>query len=134
MWMAVGLACLIAPVTGSQTAPFAPEGAYAGHWGVDFTAAEGSAVKAPLSGTVSFAGSVAGMQTVTIEQGENQQDPSDAGPFAFDVTFSEDVTGFAADDVVVTGTRGPRNIDGLAVADAGDGDASGPALRFRLLD
>src|SRR5690606_20070506 len=38
-------------------------------WGVDFAAAEGAVVKAPLAGTVSFAGLVAGMRTVTIEQG-----------------------------------------------------------------
>lgn len=66
----LGLVCLLLPYPGGDVIrPFAPEGAYAGHWGVDVAAPAGSPVSAPLGGRVSFAGSVAGMLTVTIEQG-----------------------------------------------------------------
>ena len=61
--------CLQAPVPGEVTAPFAPIGRYAGHWGLDLASAPGSPVLAPGAGTVSFAGSVAGMLTVTIDHG-----------------------------------------------------------------
>lgn len=70
MWLAVGLVCLLAPIFGQQVGSFAPEGAYAGHWGLDLAASSGSSVRAPLAGTVSFAGSVAGMRTVTILNGD----------------------------------------------------------------
>jgi len=70
MWLLVGFACLLAPVPGAVQTPFAPTGAYAGHWGVDLAAEMGTAVRAPVGGTVSFAGSVAGMLTVTIVSGE----------------------------------------------------------------
>ncbi|HEX6301757.1 MAG TPA: M23 family metallopeptidase [Acidimicrobiia bacterium] len=64
---AVAAVCLSAPVDGPITADFAPVGRYSGHWGVDYAAEVGAAVRAPVSGTVTFAGSVAGMRTVTIE-------------------------------------------------------------------
>lgn len=65
--LAIAAVCVSAPVEGPMTAPFAPVGEYAGHWGVDFDAEPGTTVRAPVSGTVTFAGSVAGMRTVTIE-------------------------------------------------------------------
>lgn len=65
----LGLVCLTAPVPGPVIAPYAPAGAYAGHWGVDLAAPAGSEVRAPLDGHVSFAGVVAGMSTVTVESG-----------------------------------------------------------------
>jgi len=64
---AVAAVCLSAPVDGPVTADFAPVGEYDGHWGVDYAADVGESVRAPVSGTVTFAGSVAGMRTVTIE-------------------------------------------------------------------
>ncbi|MGA7271093.1 MAG: M23 family metallopeptidase [Acidimicrobiia bacterium] len=70
MWMLVALACLLPPVPGAVVAGFAPQGGYGGHWGIDLAAIEGAGVRAPLSGVVSFAGSVAGMQTVTVKSGE----------------------------------------------------------------
>lgn len=70
MWMLVALACLLPPVPGGVVAGFAPQGAYGGHWGIDLASAEGSPVRAPLSGVVSFAGSVAGMRTVTVVSGD----------------------------------------------------------------
>lgn len=70
MWLALGLVCLMAPVDSPVVEPYAPTGAYAGHWGVDFAAVPGTVVASPLDGRVSFAGSVAGMLTVTIERGD----------------------------------------------------------------
>ena len=49
--------------------PFAPIGSYEGHWGVDISASGGSSVATVGSGTVSFAGSVAGRRSVTIYHG-----------------------------------------------------------------
>ena len=60
--------CLIT-LPGPITAPFAPEGRFAGHWGVDVARPFGSSVQAPLDGVVSHAGSVAGVRSVTIRQG-----------------------------------------------------------------
>ena len=66
--LTIAAACLIA-LPGPITEPFAPQGAYAGHWGVDVAMAAGSPVVAPLDGVVTFAGQVAGVRTVTIRQG-----------------------------------------------------------------
>jgi hypothetical protein len=61
----------IPPVAGSVVRPFAePPGAYAaGHRGVDFAAAPGTAVRASNDGVVSFAGSVAGALHVVVAHG-----------------------------------------------------------------
>ena len=61
-------ACLLT-LPGPVTEPFAPIGAYDGHWGVDVAVPEGAVVAAPLDGVVSFAGTVAGVRTVTIRNG-----------------------------------------------------------------
>lgn len=66
--LAMAAACLIA-LPGPVTQPFAPDGPYAGHWGVDVAVDEGSLVESPLDGVVSFAGSVVGVRTVTVRQG-----------------------------------------------------------------
>lgn len=44
--------------------------------------------------------------TVTIDQAPSQADPTDAGTVVFRVVFSEAVTGFGSDDVVLSGTAG----------------------------
>jgi len=44
--------------------------------------------------------------TVAINQGATQADPTNTSPITFDVVFSEDVTGFEEDDVVVNGMAG----------------------------
>ncbi len=63
----LAVACfIIAPVSGPVTEQYAPVGRYAGHWGVDIAAPEGIEVRAPLDGVVTFAGTVAGMKTVTV--------------------------------------------------------------------
>ena len=69
MLLAVALSavCLIAPVDGPVITEYAPVGSYGGHWGVDYATARGTPVVAPASGRVTFAGSVAGMRSVTIE-------------------------------------------------------------------
>ena len=61
--------CLEAPVNGGVMAPFAPVGQFGGHWGVDLAAVPGTVVRAPADGRVTFAGTVAGMRTVTIDVG-----------------------------------------------------------------
>ncbi len=60
---------LAQPVPGDVVASFAPEGTYAGHWGVDFAAEPGSVVTAPAPGTVAFAGSVVDNMAVTVDHG-----------------------------------------------------------------
>ena len=44
--------------------------------------------------------------TVAVEQAASQVDPTTSGPIAFDVVFSEPVTGFDAGDVTLGGTAG----------------------------
>jgi murein DD-endopeptidase MepM/ murein hydrolase activator NlpD len=66
--LAIIATCLIT-LPGPITAPFAPEGRFAGHWGVDIAVPLGSSVRAPLDGVISHAGSVAGIRSVTIRQG-----------------------------------------------------------------
>ena len=60
---------LVAPADGPLAARFAPQGRYAGHWGIDLTTADGTGVRAPAAGVVTFAGSVAGVRTVTVDHG-----------------------------------------------------------------
>ena len=64
---ALAAVCLSPPVSGPVIAGYSPTGAYAGHWGVDYAAPTGEDVRASAAGRVSFAGTVAGMMTVTIE-------------------------------------------------------------------
>ena len=61
--------CLGPPVNGPVIAPFAPVGQFGGHWGIDLAAKPGTVVRAPADGRVTFAGTVAGMRTVTIDVG-----------------------------------------------------------------
>lgn len=65
----VAMLCVPPPVDGPIVRPFAPEGRFAGHWGADFAVAEGSPVHTVAGGVVTFAGSVAGVTTVTVEHG-----------------------------------------------------------------
>jgi len=59
----------IPPVSGPVARPFAPLGAYAGHWGIDLSAAPGTPVRAVGAGVVRFSGIVAGNRTVTVDHG-----------------------------------------------------------------
>jgi hypothetical protein len=48
--------------------------------------------------------------SVTINQASGQRDPANAIPIKFTVKFSEDVTGFAAGDVTLSGTAKPSKL------------------------
>ncbi|MCJ7725837.1 MAG: M23 family metallopeptidase, partial [Acidimicrobiia bacterium] len=60
---------IVGPVGGDVVQGFEPQGAYAGHWGVDLAAAPGTPVRAAAPGVVTFAGPVAGRLTVTVLHG-----------------------------------------------------------------
>lgn len=62
----VGLAW---PVAGAVVRPYAPVGRYAGHWGIDIATDAGTEVRAAAAGTVTFSGTVAGNQAITIDHG-----------------------------------------------------------------
>ena len=55
--------------------------------------------------------------TVTINQGEEQPDPTDTSPIVFTVLFSAPVTGFETGDVTLSGTAGATT---ATVSDSGD--------------
>lgn len=67
--LVVAVCLLTTPVSGDVDALFQPGPGYAGHWGVDFAVSPGTEVRAAAGGSVSFAGSVAGMRTVTVDHG-----------------------------------------------------------------
>lgn len=68
--LAVAPPSLAAPVPGPVVAPFDATGPYSrGHRGIDLGAGAGTIVRAPLSGTVTFAGVVAGNLTISIDAG-----------------------------------------------------------------
>jgi murein DD-endopeptidase MepM/ murein hydrolase activator NlpD len=62
----LALCLALPPIDGQVVAGFESSSGYAGHWGVDITAPPGSEVRAPGDGVVTFAGRVAGMNSVTI--------------------------------------------------------------------
>lgn len=67
-------ACLVmAPVSSAVESAFAPGSGYDGHWGVDYPAPAGTEVRAAAEGLVSFAGSIAGMKTVTVDHGNGMK-------------------------------------------------------------
>lgn len=53
------------PVSGEVLRPFDPTHRD-GHWGVDLASSPAAVVRSPVSGEVTFAGRVAGMQSVTV--------------------------------------------------------------------
>ena len=57
------------PVDGEIIGRFVPVGRFGGHWGTDFVSSPGSPVGAAAAGTVTFAGSVAGTRSVTVDHG-----------------------------------------------------------------
>jgi murein DD-endopeptidase MepM/ murein hydrolase activator NlpD len=60
---------LTPPVDGPVVAGFAPRGRWSGHWGIDIGTGEETPVHAAGAGVVRFAGSVAGMRSVTVDHG-----------------------------------------------------------------
>jgi murein DD-endopeptidase MepM/ murein hydrolase activator NlpD len=62
--------CLFSPpVDGPVVRPFAPVGDYGGHWGIDLAVPEGTPVRPIAPGVVTFAGTVAGRASVTVDHG-----------------------------------------------------------------
>jgi murein DD-endopeptidase MepM/ murein hydrolase activator NlpD len=62
--------CLLGlPADGPVVAPFAPVGAYGGHWGIDLAVPVGTPVRAAADGVVTFSGEIAGRSSVTIHHG-----------------------------------------------------------------
>ncbi len=57
------------PADGPVLRPYAPQGDYGGHWGVDIAASPGSPVVAAAAGTVTFSGRIAGRLSVTVLHG-----------------------------------------------------------------
>ncbi len=70
--------CLLPPVSSVITKRFDPPACpyCAGHRTVDFAVSPGAAVRAPMSGTVTFAGSVAGSRYITIASSAANTVPS----------------------------------------------------------
>ncbi len=60
---------LVRPMPGDVVRPFAPDGRYAGHWGIDISADVGTPVRAAAPGKVTFAGVVVGVRSVTVGHG-----------------------------------------------------------------
>jgi murein DD-endopeptidase MepM/ murein hydrolase activator NlpD len=67
--VALSLAIPCSAPPGVVERAFAPVGTYEGHWGIDFAMGAGSDVMVVADGVVSFAGRVAGMNTVTVDHG-----------------------------------------------------------------
>lgn len=128
MWMAVGLVCLLSPVPGPVSEPFAPVGAYAGHWGVDIAASAGTPVVAPVTGTVTFAGSVAGMRSVTIEAGAVKVSMSYLG----EVSVSAGMEVSRGQEVGTSGLAHEQEAVHLSVRLDGSYVDPGPFLRCRF--
>ena len=67
--LVLAVCLLTAPVPSPVGSGFAPGDGFDGHWGVDLSAPVGTPVAAPADGLVTFAGSVAGMRSVTLDHG-----------------------------------------------------------------
>ncbi len=80
----------------------------------------GSTTHAGSSDTETHAITDTTAPTVTINQASAQADPTNTSPIEFTVTFSESVTGFAADDVVLTDSTAPG---ALVAAVSGSGSS-----------
>ena len=108
--------CLVAPVDGPLLEEFAPVGTYGGHWGIDYGVPFGSEVGAPASGRVTFAGSVAGMRTVTI---------APVPGFKVSVSYLSEIvaqTGETVERGQIVGRSGsPHGVDGVHLSTRIDG-------------
>lgn len=71
--VAIVVCLMTAPVSGAVDSGFAPGAGFDGHWGVDFSVPPRTQVRATADGSVSFAGSVAGMRTVTVDHGHGMK-------------------------------------------------------------
>ncbi len=68
---ASGTSCvgLSPPVDAEVLRIYQPTGRYSGHWGIDFEDGEAQPVRAAAHGRVTFAGTVAGNLTVSVDHG-----------------------------------------------------------------
>lgn len=123
--MALAAVCLMAPVDGPVVEGYSPVGAFEGHWGVDYSAPIGTPVHAPASGVVTFAGSVAGMISVTIE-------PVDGFKVSVSYLSSRNVSaGQQVTRGAVVGLSGsPHGVPGVHLSTRIDGVYVDPASRL----
>jgi murein DD-endopeptidase MepM/ murein hydrolase activator NlpD len=121
---AIAALCLSPPVNGSVVSGYSPKGEYAGHWGVDYAAPVGRDVVAPASGKVTFAGSVAGMTTVTIEP---------VPGFKVSLSYLSDVLvssgGFVRRGATIGRTGAPHGVPGVHLSTRIDGAYVDPMAR-----
>ena len=126
---ALSAVCLMAPVDGPVIAEYAPVGSYGGHWGIDYAAAVGSQVRAPASGRITFAGSVAGMRSVTIEP---------VPGFKVSLSYLSEVTvasGTMLDRGEVVGRSGsPHGANGVHLSTRIDGEYVDPESQLGCRD
>ncbi|CAN5859381.1 hypothetical protein BH18ACT6_BH18ACT6_18040 [soil metagenome] len=111
------VACLRAPVAGPVVEGYSALSPYAGHHGIDLQAAFGTAVLAAASGSVNFAGSVAGMLTVTVDHGNGLRST---------VSYLEDIE-VSPGQIVATGQR-------LGASGFAHGDAAAVHFSVRVGD
>ena len=126
---ALSAVCLMAPVDGPVVAGYAPVGSYGGHWGLDYASAPGTSVRAPASGRVTFAGSVAGMRSVTIEP---------VAGFKVSLSYLSEImvsSGAAVDRGDVIGRSGsPHGVDGVHMSTRIDGEYVDPVSQLGCRD
>jgi subtilisin-like proprotein convertase family protein len=88
----------VEPVNAGKVDVTLPAGAASDPWGNATTK------------SVTASATYAAPPTVTINQAATQADPTAASVINFTVVFSEPVTGFGADDVILGGTAGASNV------------------------
>jgi murein DD-endopeptidase MepM/ murein hydrolase activator NlpD len=122
---AIAALCLSPPVNGSVISGYSPTAEYAGHWGVDYAARAGQDVVAPASGRVTFAGSVAGMTTVTIEP---------VPGFKVSLSYLSDVLissgGFVSRGATIGHAGAPHGVPGVHLSTRIDGAYVDPMARM----
>lgn len=127
--LVLGAICLVAPVNGPIVAEYAPVGEYAGHWGIDYAVGAGTDVRAPADGRVTFAGSVAGMWSVTIEP---------VPGFKVSVSYLSTIEVRAGERVrrgeVVGSAGSPHGRDGVHLSTRIDGSYVDPESQFGCRD
>lgn len=121
--LAVAAPTLAAPVAGPIVRPFDATGRYSpGHRGVDIATPVGTVVRSPVTGTVSYAGAVAGNVTLSIEVAGGTGAPGDV---VVHLSYLGRVE-VASGAVVRTGDR-------VGISGAGHGDPrAGPSVHLGL--
>ena len=127
--LVLGAVCLVAPVDGPVVGEYAPVGSFGGHWGIDYAVPVGSEARAPASGRVTFAGSVAGMRSVTIEP---------VPGFKVSVSYLSRITvstGEVVERGEIIGEAGaPHGVDGVHLSTRVDGEYVDPRSQLGCRD